>query len=86
MKYNLLISDKLFSKLAKKDKEQLIKLHEKVEEIRKNPYHLKPLRGDMHGVRRAHIRKSFVLIYEINERSKSVKLLDYNHHDIIYEN
>ncbi len=88
MKYNLIISDKidkLFSKLAKKDKEQLIKLHKKVEEIRKNPYHFKLLRGDMHGARRVHIGNSFVLIYEIDEQSKSIKLLDYDHHDAIYE-
>ncbi len=39
----------------------------------------------MHGARRVHIGKSFVLIYEIDERSKSVKLLDYEHHDVIYE-
>lgn len=87
MKYALDISDKLerlFSKLARKDKKQLLIIHKKVEEIRDNPYHFKPLRGDMHGARRVHISKSFVLTYEIDESNKVVKLLDYEHHDNIY--
>ena len=87
MKYVLEISDKLdkvFSKLSKKDKKKLMILHKKIEEIRENPYHYKPLRGDMHGARRVHIAKSFVLTYEIDETNKVVKLLDYDHHDNIY--
>ena len=87
MKYALDISDeldKIFSKLAKKDKRQLIIIHKKVEEIKENPYHFKPLRGDMKGARRVHIAKSFVLTYEINEEDKVVRLIDYDHHDNIY--
>ncbi len=38
----------------------------------------------MHGAKRVHIDKSFVLTYEVDERGKSVKLLDYDHHDNIY--
>ena len=87
MKYELDISDELeskFSKLAKKDKKQLMIIHKKVEKVRENPYHFKPLRGDMHGARRVHIDKSFVLIYEVDETNKTVRLLDYDHHDSIY--
>ncbi len=87
MKYALDISEKLerlFGKLARKDKKQLLIIHKKVEEIRDNPYHFKPLKGDMHGARRVHIGKSFVLTYEIDEPNKVVKLLDYEHHDNIY--
>ena len=87
MKYGLKISDKLdriFGKLLKKDRKQLEFIHKKVEEIRENPHHYKPLRGDMSGIREVHINKSFVLTYEIDEQSKVVKLLDYDHHDKIF--
>ena len=87
MKYALDISEELeriFSKLAKKNKKQLLIIHKKVEEIRKNPFHFKPLCGNMKGIRRVHIDKSFVLTYEVDEDYKVVKLLDYDHHDNIY--
>ena len=76
--------EKKFSKLAKKNNKQLEIIHKKVEEIRRNPHHYKPLKGDMHGARRVHIDKSFVLTYEVDEKNKRVRLLDYDHHDNIY--
>lgn len=76
--------DKKFEKLSKKDKKQLQIIDRKIEQIRKNPYHFKPLRGDMKGIRRVHIGKSFVLTYEIIESQKIVRLLDFDHHDKIY--
>lgn len=87
MSYEIDISDELdkkFSKLAKKDRKQLMIIHKKVEEIRSNPYHYKPLKGDMKGSRRVHIDKSFVLTYEIDKAHKIIRLLDYDHHDFIY--
>ena len=59
-------------------------IDKKVLQILENPHHFKPLRGDMHGARRVHIDKSFVLVYEIDEEKKTVIVLDYNHHDKIY--
>lgn len=76
--------DKLFSKLSKKNPKQLKIISKKIKQIIENPYHFKPLKGDMHGARRVHIDKSFVLIYEIDEQSKIVTLLDFDHHDKIY--
>ncbi len=87
MSYSLDISDELdkkFSKLAKKNKKQLRVINKKVDQILENPCHFKPLKGDMKGSRRVHIDKSFVLTYEIVEKYKVVRLLDYNHHDNIY--
>ena len=87
MSYSLKVSeqlDKIFSKLAKKNKKQLEIIHKKIQQILENPYHFKPLRGDMHGARRVHIDTSFVLTYEIDEVNKIVQLLDYDHHDNIY--
>ena len=56
MRYHLEVSeklDKVFKKLSKRNKK-----HKKVEDISKNPYHYKPLKGDMKGARRVHIDKS----------------------------
>ena len=76
--------DKIFSKLSKKNPKQMEIISNKVEQILANPFHFKPLRGDIHGARRVHIDKSFVLIYEIEEEKKIVRLLNYDHHDNIY--
>ena len=85
--YGLEISDeanKKFEKLKKKSKKQLKIINKKVQEILGNPYRFKPLRGDMFGARRVHIDKSFVLTYEIHEKEKVIRILDYDHHDKIY--
>ena len=87
MDYSLEISpeaDKKFRKLEGKNRKQLEIINSKLQQILQNPYHFKPLRGDMHGSRRVHIDKSFVLIYEIDEKSKTIKVQDYDHHDKIY--
>ncbi len=38
----------------------------------------------MHSARRVHIDKSFVLLYEIDEKNRSVTLIGYDHHDKVY--
>lgn len=87
MGYYLQVSRELddkFKKLARKNKKQLGIISKKVQQILESPYHFKPLRGDMHGAYRVHVDKSFVLTYEIDEKNKTVRLLDYEHHDNIY--
>ena len=76
--------DSIFEKLKKKNPKQLKIIDKKVNEILQNPYHFKPLKGNMKNMRRVHIDSSFVLIYEIDEENKTVILLDFNHHDNIY--
>ena len=86
--YNLHISKTLeakLNKLKKMDKGTLISISKKVRKIQKDPYHFKPLRHDLKGIRRVHIKKSFVLTYEIIESEKAVRLLDFDHHDKIYK-
>jgi YafQ family addiction module toxin component len=86
MIYDLDTAEKLdgaFKKLAKKDRKQLERINKKVVEIRKNPYLEKPLKAPLQGRRRAHIG-SFVLVYSIDETRKTVKLLEYDHHDKVY--
>lgn len=84
--YRILIEEKLHAflkKLYKKDRIRYESCMKKIEEIVKNPEHYKPLRYDMKGIRRVHVAKSFVLIFKIE--GDSVKFLDLEHHDKVYE-
>lgn len=87
MSYELEISKKIkkiFNKIKKKNRPLAEILKKKIKQILLDPNQFKPLRGNMAGVRRVHIGKSFVLIYEILENKKIVRLIDFNHHDKIY--
>jgi len=77
-------ADRAFKKLAKKDKEQLRRVDNKIKQILEEPYHFKPLRKPLDGFRRAHVG-SFVIVYEIHEETKIVEIWDYEHHDHVYE-
>jgi len=75
--------DKTFRKLFKKDRVSFEYVTKKIEEIQENPYHFKPLKSPLNGFRRVHIG-SFVLVYSINERTKTVIIERYKHHDEVY--
>ena len=77
-------ADRAFKKLAKKDKKQLRRIDAKIKEILENPYRFKPMRYPLDGCRRIHVG-SFVILYEIDEANSTVTILDYDHHDNIYE-
>ena len=74
---------KTFKKLAKKDKNQLEAINKKIQQIVADPYQFKPLKHPLEGYRRVHIG-SFVLIYEVVENLKKVRVLKYKHHDLAY--
>ncbi|MCD6227683.1 type II toxin-antitoxin system RelE/ParE family toxin [Candidatus Micrarchaeota archaeon] len=75
---------KLFKKIKVKDKNHFKAIGKKILQILDNPYHFKRLKKPMQHLRRTHIMKSFVLIYKIDEKNKKVIIIDYNHHDKIY--
>jgi mRNA interferase RelE/StbE/toxin YoeB len=77
--------DKVFEKLYRKNKKQYDMIFSKIDQIELNPHHFKPLRGDLKGARRVHIDKSFVLVYEIDEPLRIVRVIDFDHHDNIYK-
>lgn len=82
-RYNL--SDMLKKKLEKyyhRDKILYEACIKKIEEITLNPEHYKPLRYDLKGERRVHVKGSFVLVFEIT--GEVVMFYDINHHDNIY--
>ncbi len=74
---------KAFKKLAKKDKKQLEAINRKIEQILTDPLQFKPLKHPLEGLRRVHMG-SFVLIYEVLESPKIVRVLKYKHHDKAY--
>lgn len=87
MQYRFEIKPKLeknLKKIEKKDPVMFKSAREKIKKIIKNPYHYKPLRHDLKGLRRVHLEKSFVLVFEIDEKEKMVRFLDLGHHDEIY--
>lgn len=88
MMYKLAVKESLdrkFKKLGKKDREMLLLIHKKLQQILDNPYRFKPLKKPLQNKRRVHIGGSFVLIYEVNEEEKLVTLLEFDHHDSIYK-
>jgi len=88
MVYSLEVGEelnKVFDKLAKRDKVTFGAINKKVNEILENPYHYKPLRAPMQNKRRVHIAGSFVLIFKIDEDKKVVQLLEFEHHDKAYK-
>ena len=56
----------------------------KVERIRENPLHFKPLRAPLQGVRRVHVGGSYVLLFEPIPELEAVRLLRIAHHDEAY--
>ncbi|MEK6913088.1 MAG: type II toxin-antitoxin system RelE/ParE family toxin [Nanoarchaeota archaeon] len=78
------LADKKFYKIAKKNKVLFEAINKKIDEIKTNPEHFKPLSNDMKGQRRIHFGH-FVLTFEINYERNIVKIIDFDHHDKIYK-
>ncbi|MBS3169398.1 hypothetical protein J4210_02850 [Candidatus Woesearchaeota archaeon] len=76
--------EKIFRKLAKKNPKQLQIVEKKIEEICENPRHYKNLRAPLQHLKRVHIDRSFVLVFSVNEMTKTIIFEDYDHHDNIY--
>lgn len=79
-------ADKIFFKLSKKNPSQLNAIHNKINEIRSNPFHkYKFLRKPLQTFNRVHIDQHFVLIFKINHSLKIVDVYYYDHHDKVYK-
>ena len=75
--------DRIFKKLANRNRNQMEIIAKKIEEILEDPHRFKPMRFPLGGMRRAHFG-SFVLLFSIDEQRKTVILEDYEHHDRVY--
>ncbi len=79
-------ADKIFRKLSKKNKKQLLIIHKKIEEIRFNPAHVyKFLKAPLRTFNRVHIDNHFVMIFKIDHLTKVVEIYYYAHHDDVYK-
>ena len=76
--------DKKLKKLSKKNKKQFEIIMKKSEEIIQDPHHYKNLHAPLQNLRRVHVDKSFVLTFSIDEKTNTVILEDFDHHDNIY--
>jgi mRNA-degrading endonuclease RelE of RelBE toxin-antitoxin system len=86
MAYELLVSDcceEALSKHCKKNSVLREAVDKKIRQVLENPYHFKPLGYPLQNMRRVHIG-SFVLIYDVIEETKTVRLLKFSHHDEAY--
>ncbi len=76
--------DKIFAKMAKRERYNLEIIYKKLAEVCENPEKFKPLSSPMQNLRRVHVLKSFVLVFSIDESTHTVWVEDYDHHDNIY--
>lgn len=83
--YNLEIKpsiDKIFKKLVRKNKKQLIMIYKKIQEIQSKPTHeYKHLHPPLQNFSRVHIDSHFVLIFDINDTEEIVTIYYFEHHD-----
>jgi mRNA-degrading endonuclease RelE of RelBE toxin-antitoxin system len=78
------LADNKFYKIAKKNKSLFEAINKKIEEIKRNPEHFKPLKYSMKNRRSVHFGH-FVMTFEIDYHMGVVKILDFDHHDKIYD-
>lgn len=77
--------ERTFHKLSKKNPSQLTIIEKKIQEITSNPNRYKNLRAPLQHLKRVYINKHFVLVFSIDEKTKTVVIEDYEHHDKIYQ-
>jgi YafQ family addiction module toxin component len=86
--YRIIIQPSLsrkFDKLSKKNPKQMGIITKKLEEIIQDPQRYKNLQSPLNNLKRVHIDKSFVLLFSVDESTKTIILQNYDHHDSIYE-
>ena len=78
--------DKIFLKLSKKDKKQMLIVWKKLSEVQEKPHHeYKSLRNPLQNFNRIHIDSHFVLIFRIDHQNQNIDVYHYGHHDEVYK-
>jgi len=79
-------ADKIFKKLTKKNKKQLMIIYKKIQEIRSKPKHEhKHLRPPLQNFSRVHVNSHFVLIFNTDHTEEIVTIYYFGHHDDAYK-
>lgn len=78
--------DRILAKLEKKDKTHYEQILNKINEIINcaDVNHYKNLRSPLQHLKGVHI-SHFVLVFSVEELSKTIIFEDYDHHDVIYK-
>lgn len=86
------ISDELklkIKKLTKKDKKRVEAINKKIKQIincdKESINHYKNLRHDFKNLKRAHIDKHFVLIFDVDLKKNFILFTNLDHHDRVYK-
>ncbi len=85
--YDIVTDPKLEEKLGKLKKKACViyqRVIKQMLKIAENPYVGKPLKFPLAGLRRVHV-DPFVLTYEIVEKERKVRFLNFEHHDEAYK-
>ena len=85
--YDILFSSTflgIVKKLKKKNKQQYDMIMNKTQEICINPHRYKNLKYPLNNLKRVHIDEHFVLLFSVDEASKTVTLVSFKHHDFAY--
>ena len=77
-------ADDRIRRTCKKDKGLCDEVKKKLNQIDVNPLIGKPLRNVLKGLRRVHVG-SFVLLYQFEEPSSTIKIINFSHHDEVYK-
>ncbi len=75
----------ILTDLLKNNFSRYEKLKKKMDQVLIYPQHQKPLSYNLKHYRRAHVDTQFVLVFRIVEETKTVKFVDFDHHDKIYK-
>ncbi len=71
-------------KLKKKNILQFYAIFKKAEEIQIDPHRYKNLKYPLNNLKRVHIDSHFVLLYSVDEETKTITLENFIHHDSAY--
>ncbi len=75
----------IMKKLKKKDALRFSRIMKKMDEILQEPQHYKDLSNKLSGAKRVHI-DPYVLTFSVDEERKTVRFIDFEHHDKAYKN
>ena len=74
----------IVKKFKKKNKQQYDMIVNKTQEICINPHRYQNPKYPLNNLKLVHIDEHFVLLFYVDEASKTVTLVSFKHHDFTY--
>ena len=89
--YDFRLTDELkvkIKKIIKKDKKKVEIINKKIKEIINNDSitinRYKNLKYELKDLKRVHIDKHFVLVFNVENKNNLIRFINFDHHDNIY--